>query len=195
MDGCARTHAHGALHVLQVYVRLRAQLMAREHKLYGNTAAHENSWCAVLAPMLQGMRACVRHGTPCVRHGMLVAPAAHRPGARPLRRARGRSVRASVRGRCTRDGACGSGRRRSLRDIEYIVEEVWGGKSALSGKITTPQLCRWDPSKPPVLSNLLLLTSSEAELHVKSESPSALYSPELVAHINGRLSKVPSSLS
>ena len=75
------------------------------------------------------------------------------------------------------------------------MEEVWGGKSALSGKITTPQLCRWDPSKPPVLSNLLLLTSSEAELHVKSESPSSLYSPELVAHINGRLSKVPSSLS
>ncbi len=94
----------------------------------------------------------------------------------------------------TECGACGRLWRRSLREIEYVVEEVWGGKSAASGKITTPQLCRWDPSKPAILSNLLLLTSSEAELHVKSASPFSLYSPELITHINARLAKVPACL-
>ena len=104
MDAHARTHAHGALHGLQVYVRLRAQLMAREHKLYGNTAAHENSWCAVLAPCCKAcVRACgMGHhaawdaGSSCGPQAGLV-----RCDVREARSVRA-SVRCRVRGRCMR---------------------------------------------------------------------------------------------
>lgn len=53
----------------------------------------------------------------------------------------------------------------SKNDIAYIVEEVFRGKSVVSGESTRLQLSRWDISKPLSLQNTVLLTKSEAKSH------------------------------
>jgi len=52
-------------------------------------------------------------------------------------------------------------------DIGYIFEEIWNGRSALSGNLNKLALTRWDRSQPPSLQNIICLTKAEAEKHDK----------------------------
>lgn len=53
----------------------------------------------------------------------------------------------------------------SKSDIAYIVEEVFRGKSVVSGESTRLQLSRWDINKPLSLQNTVLLTKNEVKTH------------------------------
>ncbi|KAF8941867.1 hypothetical protein BGZ47_007088 [Haplosporangium gracile] len=53
------------------------------------------------------------------------------------------------------------------RDVGYVIEEIFRGKSALSGSMEKIGLCRWRRDKPLSLQNVVVLTKSELEKHVK----------------------------
>ncbi|KAL6931825.1 tRNA threonylcarbamoyladenosine dehydratase [Hanseniaspora guilliermondii] len=53
----------------------------------------------------------------------------------------------------------------SKSDIAYIVEEVFRGKSVVSGESTRLQLSRWDINKPLSLQNTVLMTKNEVKVH------------------------------
>lgn len=53
----------------------------------------------------------------------------------------------------------------SKSDIAYIVEEVFRGKSVVSGESTRLQLSRWDINKPLSLQNTVVLTKNEVKAH------------------------------
>ncbi|KAG0292468.1 hypothetical protein BGZ96_004098 [Linnemannia gamsii] len=53
------------------------------------------------------------------------------------------------------------------RDVGYVIEEIFRGKSALSGSMEKIGLCRWKRDKPLSLQNVVVLTKSELEKHVK----------------------------
>lgn len=54
-----------------------------------------------------------------------------------------------------------------VRDVGYIFEEMWLGKSIISGPADKPALVRWDRSKPLSYSNVVCLTREEANRHDK----------------------------
>ncbi|KAJ3088605.1 hypothetical protein HK100_007993 [Physocladia obscura] len=79
----------------------------------------------------------------------------------------------------------------SVQDVGFVLEEVWFGKSALSGSFEKEKvtLTRWDISKPWKIDNLVCLTRKEAEEHsllpfAKLESH---YGKEFVDKVNGKL--------
>lgn len=53
----------------------------------------------------------------------------------------------------------------ALKDVSYLVEEVFKGKSPISGISTRLTLTKWDPSKPISLQNVVVLTKSEQKVH------------------------------
>lgn len=53
----------------------------------------------------------------------------------------------------------------ALREVGYIVEEVFRGKSPISGFSTRLTLSKWDPNKPVSLQNVILLTKEEQKEH------------------------------
>ncbi|RKP22357.1 hypothetical protein SYNPS1DRAFT_20178 [Syncephalis pseudoplumigaleata] len=76
-------------------------------------------------------------------------------------------------------------------DIAYIVEEVWHGKSVLSG--TSDKLCltRWDRRRPISFQNCVCLTKSEATRH-DAHDPDRLhelYSAEELALVEKRFTE------
>ncbi|RKP23392.1 YKL027W-like protein, partial [Syncephalis pseudoplumigaleata] len=76
-------------------------------------------------------------------------------------------------------------------DIAYIVEEVWRGKSVLSG--TSDKLCltRWDRRRPISFQNCVCLTKSEATRH-DTHDPDRLhelYSAEELALVEKRFTE------
>ena len=52
-----------------------------------------------------------------------------------------------------------------LKDVSYLVEEVFKGKSPISGISTRLTLTKWDPSKPISLQNVVVLTKNEQKVH------------------------------
>ena len=62
-------------------------------------------------------------------------------------------------------------------DVEFVVNEVWGRRSALSGAPLGGQqtlvLTRWERSRAAAIDNLVLLTKTEAEQHDRAEAPLA----------------------
>ncbi|KAI8645938.1 hypothetical protein BD408DRAFT_410872 [Parasitella parasitica] len=52
-----------------------------------------------------------------------------------------------------------------VQDVAYIFEEMWHGKSALSGPNDKLALTRWDKSKPLGYLNVVCLTRQEADAH------------------------------
>ncbi|CAO3662717.1 unnamed protein product [Umbelopsis vinacea] len=52
-----------------------------------------------------------------------------------------------------------------IRDVAYIFEEMWLGKSILSGATDKPALVRWDRTKPLSYTNAVCLTREEAKQH------------------------------
>jgi tRNA A37 threonylcarbamoyladenosine dehydratase len=55
----------------------------------------------------------------------------------------------------------------TVSDVGYIFEEIWNGRSALSGNLNKLTLTRWDRTQPPSLQNIICLTKAEAEKHDK----------------------------
>lgn len=79
----------------------------------------------------------------------------------------------------------------ALADIGYIVEEVFRGKSPVSGYSTRLTLSKWDPSRPITIQNVVLLTKEEQKEHEKrvlngGEKLEDVYSPEVIALVNKR---------
>ncbi|CCH59466.1 hypothetical protein TBLA_0B06430 [Henningerozyma blattae CBS 6284] len=53
----------------------------------------------------------------------------------------------------------------ALKDVGYIVEEIFRGKSPISGFSTRLTLSKWDPSLPVSLQNVVLMTKEEQKDH------------------------------
>lgn len=79
----------------------------------------------------------------------------------------------------------------ALKDVGYIVEEVFRGKSPISGYSTRLTLSKWDPSKPADLQNVVLMTKEEQKEHETrvlngTESIEDVYPPEVIALVEQR---------
>lgn len=79
----------------------------------------------------------------------------------------------------------------ALSEIGYIVEEVFRGKSPVSGFSTRLTLSKWDPSKPVSLQNVVVLTKEEQKEHETrilngTERLEDVYSPEALATVKKR---------
>lgn len=61
-------------------------------------------------------------------------------------------------------------------DLRYLVENIWGGQSALSAckDLYELRMVRWLPTKPWSPWNSLLVTRDEAAGHAKLEDMSAV---------------------
>ncbi|GMG21951.1 unnamed protein product [Ambrosiozyma monospora] len=53
----------------------------------------------------------------------------------------------------------------AVSDVNYILEEVFRGKSPVSGYSTRLTLSRWDPKKELSLQNVIVLTKEEQKVH------------------------------
>lgn len=54
-----------------------------------------------------------------------------------------------------------------VRDVAYIFEEMWHGKSVISGPDDKLSLTRWDKTKPLNYFNTVCMTRIEANTHDK----------------------------
>jgi len=73
------------------------------------------------------------------------------------------------------------------RDIAYVFEEIWRGKSAISQETEKLVLMRWLQSEPLTLQNCVCLTKSEAKIHEEVEDPESHYSNEILEYVRKRL--------
>lgn len=82
----------------------------------------------------------------------------------------------------------------SLRDVPYIVEEVFRGKSVVSNFATKLTLSRWDPAKALSFQNIVVLTRDEQKAHEKrvllgGEALHEVYPAEVLERANRRFSQ------
>ncbi|PIA18986.1 hypothetical protein COEREDRAFT_79504 [Coemansia reversa NRRL 1564] len=76
----------------------------------------------------------------------------------------------------------------STDDCGYMLEEIWRGKSAISGATDRLALTRWRRSQPMSTSNCVCMTKAEADKHDKLDcAPEEYYSPDTVKFIERRL--------
>ncbi|KAJ1675464.1 hypothetical protein EV182_001211 [Spiromyces aspiralis] len=76
----------------------------------------------------------------------------------------------------------------SQEDCGYLLEEIWKGKSAVSGNTEKLALVRWDYSKPLSLQNCVCMTKSEAIKHkALTIPPEEHYPREVVDWVRQRL--------
>lgn len=74
-----------------------------------------------------------------------------------------------------------------VRDVGYIYEEIFRGRSAVSGITEKLALTRWDPRKPLTLQNCVVLTKNEADVHDRLDKlPEEHYSPKVLEYVRGR---------
>ncbi|KAI9305587.1 hypothetical protein BJ944DRAFT_133964, partial [Cunninghamella echinulata] len=52
-----------------------------------------------------------------------------------------------------------------IRDVGYIFEEIWHGKSVLSGPQKQLALTRWDKTKPLSIFNTVVMSRDECKKH------------------------------
>ncbi|KAF9091228.1 hypothetical protein BGX23_005366 [Mortierella sp. AD031] len=74
------------------------------------------------------------------------------------------------------------------RDVGYIVEEIFRGKSGLSQSMDRIGLCRWKREEPLTLTNTVVLTQREMERHLALPPGADLekvYGREAVAYVEG----------
>eukprot|EP00741_Cyanophora_paradoxa_P000042 tig00000057_g39.t1 len=76
-----------------------------------------------------------------------------------------------------------------IDDVEYMVEQIWGGRSAVSGTTSRLSLCRWDARRPFGPRNCVLLSRPEAKRHEAAASPGDLYAPDFAAGVEARLAR------
>ena len=80
----------------------------------------------------------------------------------------------------------------SVSDVGYILEEVFRGKSPLSGHSTKLALSKWDPNQPVSLQNVVIMTKEEQKNHEKrilngNERLEDVYTKEQIDLVNKRL--------
>ncbi|QLQ78207.1 hypothetical protein HG537_0A04540 [Torulaspora globosa] len=71
----------------------------------------------------------------------------------------------SLAGQMTRIGMPDQRVQIALKEVSYIVEEVFRGKSPVSGFSTRLTLSKWDPKRPVSLQNVVVLTKEEQKIH------------------------------
>ncbi|ORX71457.1 hypothetical protein DL89DRAFT_266480 [Linderina pennispora] len=72
-------------------------------------------------------------------------------------------------------------------DVGYILEEIWRGKSAISGSTDKLALVRWKRDLPMTTHNCIVMTKKEADEHEKIEgNPEDVYPAGIIAFINER---------
>ncbi|CCF58008.1 hypothetical protein KAFR_0D03600 [Kazachstania africana CBS 2517] len=79
----------------------------------------------------------------------------------------------------------------ALKDVNYIVEEIFRGKSPVSGYSTRLTLSKWKPNEPVSLQNVVVLTKEEQKEHETrilngEEKLEDVYSKEVLDLINKR---------
>lgn len=57
-----------------------------------------------------------------------------------------------------------------MGDVGFVFEEVWKGKSAISGNIVKLGLYKWDKNRPGIIGNLICMTKRESIAHAKLET-------------------------
>ncbi|ODV88153.1 hypothetical protein CANARDRAFT_5451 [[Candida] arabinofermentans NRRL YB-2248] len=82
----------------------------------------------------------------------------------------------------------------AISDVQYILEEVFRGKSPISGFSTRVTLSKWDPTKPLSLQNVVVMTKEEQKIHEerilkKGEPFSNVYSDEVLKLIEQRFAE------
>ncbi|ODQ47480.1 hypothetical protein PICMEDRAFT_57945 [Pichia membranifaciens NRRL Y-2026] len=82
----------------------------------------------------------------------------------------------------------------ALSDVQYIIEEVWRGKSPVSGLSTRLTLSRWYPDQELGMQNAVVLTKEEQREHEKrvllgNEKIEDVYSPEVVRRVLDRFAE------
>ncbi|SCU92127.1 LAFA_0F08196g1_1 [Lachancea sp. 'fantastica'] len=80
----------------------------------------------------------------------------------------------------------------ALKDVGYICEEVFRGRSPISGYSTRLTLSKWDPSLPVSAQNVVVMTKDEQRNHEErvlngGEKISEVYSKEVLDMIYKRL--------
>ncbi|KAH3686404.1 hypothetical protein WICPIJ_002583 [Wickerhamomyces pijperi] len=79
----------------------------------------------------------------------------------------------------------------ALKDVPYLVEEVFRGKSPISNYSTRLTLSKWDPSKPVSLTNVVIMTKEEMKIHedrvlLGGESLEVVYPKEVLDLVQKR---------
>ena len=79
----------------------------------------------------------------------------------------------------------------ALSDVQYIIEEVWRGKSPVSGLSTRLTLSRWYPDQELGMQNVVVLTKEEQREHEKrvllgKEKIEDVYPAEVVRRVLDR---------
>lgn len=82
----------------------------------------------------------------------------------------------------------------ALSDVQYVLEEVWRGKSPISGLSTRLSLCRWDMSKELGMDNVVVMTREETREHERrcllgDEDPLEVYGPEVIERVARRFAE------
>ncbi|CAI4044925.1 tRNA threonylcarbamoyladenosine dehydratase SKDI_11G1820 [Saccharomyces kudriavzevii IFO 1802] len=97
----------------------------------------------------------------------------------------------SLAGQMSKSGIPGQRIPLALKDVSYLVEEVFKGKSPISGISTRLALTKWDPLKPISLQNVVVVTKNEQKIHEDRvlkghESLQDVYSTEILELIAQR---------
>lgn len=76
----------------------------------------------------------------------------------------------------------------ALSDVQYIIEEIWRGKSPVSGLSTRLTLSRWYPEQELGMQNIVILTKEEQREHEKrvligGEKIEDVYSPDVIKRV------------
>ncbi|KAG7194522.1 uncharacterized protein KQ657_004737 [Scheffersomyces spartinae] len=79
----------------------------------------------------------------------------------------------------------------ALREVPYIIDEVFRGKSPISGFSTRLTLSRWNPDKPLSFQNIVVMTKDEQKTHEErvlkgGERLEDVYSAEVIERVKGR---------
>ncbi|KAJ1659696.1 hypothetical protein IWQ61_001282 [Dispira simplex] len=78
----------------------------------------------------------------------------------------------------------------SKEDVGYLFEEIWRGRSVVSGSFEKPALTRWHKDQPLSLQNCVTMTKHEADLHDALEvPPEEYYEVDVVARVQNRLAE------
>lgn len=82
----------------------------------------------------------------------------------------------------------------SLKDVPYIVEEVFRGKSVVSNYSTRLTLSRWDPLKELSFQNVVVMTKDEQKKHEEKvlnggEKLEDVYSEEVMKRVEMRFAQ------
>ncbi|KAG0365609.1 hypothetical protein BGZ54_006370 [Gamsiella multidivaricata] len=75
------------------------------------------------------------------------------------------------------------------QDVGYLVEEMFRGKSAVSGSMDQIAVCRWKQDEPLSLLNTVVLTEKELEKHLalpKDANLEEVYGKDVVEYVEAR---------